>query len=132
MITQEQHDAAVAAARTEGHATGVLEGSTAGAKATTDRLTTILSSDKVTGKEVAALNLAITSPEMSADAVIAFVEKNVSATAAPLSIAARTAGQGALLALGHGADKPKGETKIDTKAIFAARAAQQTETRRPQ
>lgn len=80
-ITQAAHDAAVTAARAEGHTAGEA----AGAKATNDKFTTIVSADGIKGnatRMAAAIDLAIKSPGMSADDVTAFVSTNVAATAA--------------------------------------------------
>lgn len=70
-IPQAEHDAAVAAARTEGHA--------AGFKAATDRLGTILGAEGISGdaaRMAAALDLAVKSPDMKAEDVVAFVTKH--------------------------------------------------------
>jgi capsid assembly protease len=68
-------------------------------KAGNARLSTILASDKVKGREVTALKLAITSPTMSADDVIAFVA-GLPAGASHASIAERMGSAGVALALG--------------------------------
>lgn len=52
-----------------------------GQKAANDRMAAILASDKVKGKESAAIALATGQPEMGADAVIAFVDTHVKAEA---------------------------------------------------
>lgn len=126
MITQEQHDAAVVAARTEGHATGF--------KAANDRIGTILGSDQVKGKKKAALQIATAMPDATAEKVIEIVAAlpKAESTASTRSIADRAGGQGALVALGPAADTPRnGTKKIDTKSIYANRAAQLTEQRLP-
>lgn len=75
-ISQADHDAAVASARSEGEA--------AGAKAANDRVTAIVSADGIKGdgaRMTAALDLAAKSPGMSAEDVAGFVTANVSAKA---------------------------------------------------
>lgn len=74
-IPRSDHDAAVAAAKTEAQA--------AGAKAASDRIATIMASDKLKGREKSAIDLALKSPSMSAEDVIAFVEGNIPAPTAP-------------------------------------------------
>ncbi len=78
MITQEAHDAAVATARAEGKA----EGATAGAAAAYERMGAIVGNAGVKGRESAAVSLAISSPAMPADAVVAFVGAHVAAPTA--------------------------------------------------
>lgn len=74
-VSKADHDAAVATARSEGEA--------AGSKAATERLGAVLGADGVKGdgkRMSAALELAVSSPAMAADAVVTFVTGNVSAT----------------------------------------------------
>lgn len=76
-ISQADHDAAVADARTSGHAAGVT--------AATDRLSAALGAEGVQGDGVrmaAALDLAVKSPGMSGADVAAFVVANVAASKA--------------------------------------------------
>lgn len=47
-----------------------------------DRMTAIMASDKIKGKEKAAMDLALKSPDMTADAVIDFVAENISGESA--------------------------------------------------
>jgi signal peptide peptidase SppA len=68
-ITQADHDAAVLRASTEGKAAGIGEGR----KAERERFAAILASDKIAGRETTAISLALKSPEMTAEDVIAFV-----------------------------------------------------------
>jgi capsid assembly protease len=68
-------------------------------KAGNARLSAILASDKVKGREVTALKLAIASPAMSADEVIAFVA-GLPAGTSHASIAERLGKAGAALTLG--------------------------------
>lgn len=105
-FTQDEHDAALASARTEAHTRGVTEGKTAGAKEASERFSAILASDKVKGKEVAAIDLAMKSPQMSAEDVIAFVDKNIAAGAKVASIEQRMNGQGSALSLGAPSSPP--------------------------
>lgn len=118
-VTNADHDVAIAAARSE----GVTEG----AKAANDRISAIVANEKVKGKVEIALDLAMKSPGMSADDVVAFVAglPAAAATAGTKSIAERMNGQGADLSLGGPivANGPKKDTTIDTKAIYANRAA---------
>lgn len=76
-ISPEAHKAAVDGARAE----GVAEGKGAGMKAAHERLSAILASDKVKGRETAAVALAISSPDMGAEAVAAFVGTHMTAPA---------------------------------------------------
>jgi len=59
-VDQATHDAAVTAARTAGHADGLKEGTAAGAKAATDRITAILALDESKTRQASALKLALT------------------------------------------------------------------------
>ncbi|RWO57301.1 hypothetical protein [Mesorhizobium sp.] len=73
-ISQADHDAAVAAAETKGHAAGV--------SAESKRLTTAMGAEGVKGdggRMAAALDLAAKSPAMSGEDVAAFVVANVAA-----------------------------------------------------
>lgn len=73
-ISQAEHDAAVATARSDGEQ--------AGAKAAGDRFAAILGAEGIrgdAGRMVAAIDLAIKSPGMSAEDVTAFVVDNVAA-----------------------------------------------------
>lgn len=75
MINPEAHEAAVAAAR--------AEGATAGATAAYERMSAIVGNAAVKGREAAAVTLAVSSPGMPAEAVVAFVGAHVAAPAAP-------------------------------------------------
>lgn len=71
-VTKTDHDAAVAQARAD----GVAEGT----KAATDRLAAVLGHDGIKGdgsRMAAALDLAVQSPGMAADAVASFITANV-------------------------------------------------------
>lgn len=57
-ITQEAHTAAVAAARAEGHAAGLAEGKTLGAKDATDRIGAIMDCEEAKGREKLAAHFA--------------------------------------------------------------------------
>lgn len=74
--TQEQYDAAVATAKTEGHAAGkaegVKEGTAAGETAASTRLNAILDSEEGKKRPKAALNAA-TKTKMSAEEAVAFL-----------------------------------------------------------
>jgi len=97
-IAIEEHKAGCASARSAGKTEGVAEGR----KAAHDRMSAIVSSEKVKGKVETAVDLALKSPDMSAEDVVAFVEKLPAAAAASVpSIETRMAGQGAGLALGQ-------------------------------
>jgi signal peptide peptidase SppA len=74
-------------------------------KGATTRLTAILASDKVKGREATALKLALASLAMSADEVTAFVAA-LPAGAAHASIAERMGSAGAALSLGAPAEAP--------------------------
>lgn len=87
-VDKATHDAAVAAARTEGHEAGRAEGHKAGMTAAHERLTAIVGDDKIKGRVGAAVELAVSSPDMPASAVVSFVEKNVPAPAAAAPAAA--------------------------------------------
>lgn len=76
-IPKADHDAAVASARSEGHAAGVTEG----AKAATDRFVAVLGAEGIKGdaaRMTAAMDLATKAPAMSAADVVSFVAGNVS------------------------------------------------------
>jgi hypothetical protein len=79
--------AAVATARAEGVTEGRAAGLKEGAQAAYSRLSTILGHADVKGRESAALDLAIASPDMAAEAVVSFVAKH-GAAAAPAADAA--------------------------------------------
>ena len=81
------------------HAAEVAAARAAGATERNAVLSAILASDKVKGREVTALKLAIASPAMSADEVIAFVAA-LPAGASHASIAERLGSAGAALTLG--------------------------------
>lgn len=86
-ISQAEHDRAVSAARSEGEATGI--------KAATDRFAAIVSADGIkgnAGRMAAAVDLAMKSPGMATEDVVAFVTENVAGTAnaaSPASLAGR-------------------------------------------
>ena len=76
MIARADHDAAIAAARTEaraeGHAAGRTEGETAGRTSAIDRVRAILTSPEAKGREPQALVFALDSdmtPEVAAKAL---------------------------------------------------------------
>lgn len=58
-MTHEQHTAAVAAARTEGHAAGVIEGTAKGASDERARISAILTHANATGREATAREFAL-------------------------------------------------------------------------
>ena len=102
-ITQAEHDSAIAAARSEGEASGI--------NAATDRFAAIVSADGIrgnAGRTAAAIDLAIRSPGMATDDVVAFVTANVAgaaSAASPASLASRlSAGTDPLAA----SDQPDG------------------------
>lgn len=102
-ITQAEHDSAIAAARSEGEASGI--------KAATDRFAAIVSADGINGnagRMAAAVDLAMKSPGMATEDVVAFVTANVAGTASaasPASLASRlSAGSDPLAA----SDQPDG------------------------
>lgn len=72
-VSQADHEAAVAAARTEGHTAGVAEGRTAGAADASARINTILGSEAGQKRPKAALNAALKT-SMSADEAVAFLD----------------------------------------------------------
>lgn len=78
-IALEDHKAACADARKAGKAEGAAEAT----KASHDRFAAILADDKVKGKERIALDLAIKSPSMSAEDVVAFVAGIPAASTVP-------------------------------------------------
>lgn len=65
-ITQEAHAAAVSAARAEGHAAGLSEGKTLGAREAADRIGAILNCEEAKGRSALAAHIAFKSG-MSAD-----------------------------------------------------------------
>lgn len=75
-IPKAEHDAAVAAARTEGHAAGVTEGHTAGIAAEQERFAAILGSDAGKANLSVAVALALTGSSLEqATAVLAVTPK---------------------------------------------------------
>lgn len=80
--TQAEHDAAVASARTEGHAAGRAEGETAGANTAMARVRAILTHEEAQGREALAQRLALES-DMTAEAAVAVMQTTPKATAAP-------------------------------------------------
>lgn len=75
-IPQAEHNAAVAAARTEGHAAGVTEGRTAGIAAEQERFAAILGSDAGKANLSVAVALALTGSSLEqATAVLAVTPK---------------------------------------------------------
>jgi signal peptide peptidase SppA len=89
------HEAALATARSEGHAAGVAEGSTNGAVAERARITAILGSDEGKKRPKAALSCALRSG-MDVEAASAFLadlaEEGTAAPVAAAPVAAPTAG----------------------------------------
>lgn len=79
-VARADHEAALTKARAEGEAAGraagKAEGAKEGAKAAHDRLSAILAHADVKGREAAALDLAVTAPDMPAEAVVSFVAKH--------------------------------------------------------
>lgn len=65
-VDQAAHDAAVATARTEGHAAGLKEGTTAGATAAKERISAILALDESKTRQASALKIALTT-DMTVD-----------------------------------------------------------------
>lgn len=109
-------DASVAAARAE----GVAEGQKNGGKAVTERIAAILGDDKVKGKERAALDLAMKSPDMSAADVVTYV----AAMAAPRAGIPTIAERMAAYSMDFGPPIPRGAAEQDmpdAKAIFERR-----------
>jgi signal peptide peptidase SppA len=119
-ISQADHEAAVAAARTEGHAAGKVVGIKEGATAENMRLNTILGSDKVKGKKKSALQIATAMPDATADKVIEIVAALPASVPAAATISERAGGQGALVALGTGATKPADAATAGWNAAAAA------------
>lgn len=121
--TSAEQDAALAAVLAEAKAEGVKDGT----KASIDRFAAILGDDKVKGKERAALDLAIKSPEMSAADVVAFVSTHAGAAPATQTIEQRMNGQGAALSLGApmqpagGAAAAQKSATVNPSAIYESR-----------
>ncbi len=119
-ISQADHDTAVATARSEG------------ATAANERMAAILGANGIKGdggRMAAAFDLAVKSPNMSAEDVAGFVTGNVSASASPDPAAAYEAsrlGAAAVVPSATGQaqperGKPKAGASINRSAIFAAR-----------
>lgn len=72
-VSQADHEAAVAAARTDGHTAGVAEGRAAGAAEAAERINTIIGSEAGQKRPKAALNAALKT-SMSADEAVAFLD----------------------------------------------------------
>jgi capsid assembly protease len=108
-VPKAEHDAAVAKAKadgiTEGEAKGKQAGKVEGAADAYSRITTVLASDKVKGKEPYAVNLACKAPTMSADDVISLCEGIPAAAAARPTLAERAEATGAN-AIGPGTPGP--------------------------
>jgi signal peptide peptidase SppA len=81
-VSEEDHARAVTAARAEGVKEGHEAGGAAGAAAERARIRMIVQDPRVAGREIAALDLAIEAPTMSADAVARFLESRVPAASA--------------------------------------------------
>lgn len=81
-ITQEAHDAAIKAARAEGHAEGVKAGTDAGIKSERDRFSAILNSDDGKKRPKQALALALTGAASDmAGSMLAVAPEETGATA---------------------------------------------------
>lgn len=94
-ITQEAHNAAVAAARAEGHAAGLAEGRKAGATEAKERVGAILNAEEAKGRETLASHIAFKT-DMSADdakAMLAASPLGGAAPAANLQERQRAAGE---------------------------------------
>lgn len=113
-ITQAQLDTAVSTARAEGKTEGLKEG----AKAEHARITTILASDKLKGKEVSALKLAAEAPDMSADKIIE-VMAGLSVTPVTAKIGDRMA---TMFAQPLAAADASAQPPLSASSIYAARA----------
>lgn len=101
-ISQADHNKAVSDARTAGKAEGVAEGKKLGATEERGRIAAIVGHASITGNAarlVAALDLAVASPDMSAESVAAFAAKNIPAAPAAEALAAPAAALGARAAL---------------------------------
>ena len=72
-VSQADHEAAVAAARIEGHTAGVAEGRAAGATDASARINAILGSEAGQKRPKAALNAALKT-SMSAEEAVAFLD----------------------------------------------------------
>ena len=123
-ISQADHDAAVIAARAEG------------ADEANERMSAILGADGIKGDGVrmaAAFNLAVKSPNMSAEDVTGFVTGNVSAASPQDPAAAYEASRLGAVATVPSASgqaqpersKPKAGASVNRGAIFAARRPSQ-------
>lgn len=102
-ISQADHDAAVTAARSEGEAAGI--------KAANDRVTAIVTADGIKGdgtRTAAALDLAMKSPSMASDDVVAFVTANVAE--ATTTAAAPAASLANRIAASKDGDDPLGQS----------------------
>lgn len=119
VMSQSAHDALVqklngehAAAMTVAVDKAKTESFAAGRKASDDRMAAILADEKVKGREAMAMDLALKSPDMKAEDVVAFVAKLPAAGAVP-SIAERAQGHGDLgLPAGKPADARAGWAKV--------------------
>lgn len=102
-VSKETHDAAVTAARTEGQTAGKADGVKEGTTAERARIGAILGCDEAKERGSLASHLAFET-DMTADAAKAMLAKSAKEAAAPVTatIAARTNGQGADVALGGG------------------------------
>lgn len=116
---QAEFDKAVADARTEGHAAGMSEGKTAGAKAANDRVAAVVGHEAFKGRADTALKM-LTSTSMTADeltGVLATIPAGVApAATAPAKPADRASeAAGGLALVSTGAD---GDAKPDTRSDF--------------
>lgn len=122
-VLSAEQETTLTTALAEAKAEGIKEGTTASAKAANDRIAAILGSDKVKGKTDAALSLAISVPDLSAEKVIEIVAA-LPAGSTAATIEQRMRGQGTALALGQPMQAPQATASGWDKAIAKLPGAQ--------
>jgi len=128
-ISRADHEREVAASRVagvaEGRAAGVTEGTTVGATNERQRISSIISTEGIRGNAArlsAALELAVESPDLSAERVAAFTIKNVAEEAPSASLQSRANLPDSLAAISAG-DQPVKKSGTDTWADFRKKRA---------
>lgn len=119
VMSQSAHNAILEKAVTDATAKGRADGVAEGAKAANARIAAIVGDEKVKGKVETALSLALKSPDMKAEDVVAFVAGLPAAAPAAQTIEQRMNGQGSDLSLGAPMNQPKSSGSWD-KAVGQA------------
>lgn len=127
-ISNEDHTAAVSAARTEGHAAGLAEGTTKGAADERTRISAILTHANAAGREATAREFALNT-DMTADAATKVLASVPQGSSSKANAALQQMGDATIVGTEGGGDPAANGGSVNTTLAQRNRAAKESQKR---